>query len=54
MMMLTLSCFAESLPQDNTAVVVAAVCGAVIGLILISVVTCLIIKRHQTSHEYEG
>uniref|UniRef100_A0A8C7Q3L9 Myelin protein zero-like 1 like n=1 Tax=Oncorhynchus mykiss TaxID=8022 RepID=A0A8C7Q3L9_ONCMY len=44
----------ESLPQDNTAVVVAAVCGAVIGLILISVVTCLIIKRHQTTHEYEG
>ncbi|XP_045073669.1 myelin protein zero-like protein 1, partial [Coregonus clupeaformis] len=42
----------ESLPQDNTAVIVGAVC--VIGLILIAVVTCLIIKRYQTSHEYEG
>ncbi|XP_020319660.1 myelin protein zero-like protein 1 isoform X2 [Oncorhynchus kisutch] len=44
----------ESLPQNSTAVIVSAVCGAVIGLILIAVVTCLIIKRHQTSHEYEG
>ncbi|XP_041749644.1 myelin protein zero-like protein 1 isoform X2 [Coregonus clupeaformis] len=44
----------ESLPQNSTAVIVGAVCGAVIGLILIAVVTCLIIKRHQTSHEYEG
>lgn len=52
--MLTLPCFAESLPQNSTAVIVSAVCGAVIGLILIAVVTCLIIKRHQTSHEYEG
>ncbi|KAM9499505.1 myelin protein zero-like protein 1 isoform 3-T3 [Salvelinus alpinus] len=44
----------ESLPQNSTAVIVSAVCGAVIGLILIAVVTCLIIKRQQTSHEYEG
>ncbi|XP_012990091.2 myelin protein zero-like 1 like isoform X2 [Esox lucius] len=44
----------ESLPKNNAAVIVGAVCGAVIGLILIAVVTCLIIKRHKSSHEYEG
>ncbi|XP_029925638.1 myelin protein zero-like 1 like [Myripristis murdjan] len=44
----------ESLPQDNTAVIIGAVCGAVIGVILIGVVTCLIIKRHHTRHDYEG
>ncbi|KAL0994590.1 hypothetical protein UPYG_G00124520 [Umbra pygmaea] len=44
----------ESLPQNNAAVIAGAVCGAVIGLILIAVVTCLIIKTHKSSHEYEG
>ncbi|KAJ7996831.1 hypothetical protein DPEC_G00222600 [Dallia pectoralis] len=44
----------ESLPQNNAAVIVGAVCGAVIGLFLIAVVTCLIIKRHKSNHEYEG
>ncbi|KAK0134058.1 Myelin protein zero-like protein 1 [Merluccius polli] len=44
----------ESLPQDSTAVIVGAVCGAVIGIVLIAVVTYLIIKRHNTSHAYTG
>ncbi|XP_062309188.1 myelin protein zero-like 1 like isoform X1 [Osmerus eperlanus] len=44
----------ESLPQTSTGVIVGAVFGAVIGLILIALVTCLIIKRHQTQHDYEG
>ncbi|KAM3869010.1 myelin protein zero-like 1 like [Diretmus argenteus] len=44
----------ESLPQNNTAVIIGAVCGAVIGVILIAIVTCLIIKRHHTHHDYEG
>ncbi|KAM6970550.1 myelin protein zero-like 1 like [Aplochiton taeniatus] len=44
----------EALPQSNTAVIVGAVCGAVIGVFLIGVVTCLIIRRHRTSHDYEG
>ncbi|KAM4619887.1 myelin protein zero-like 1 like [Polymixia lowei] len=44
----------ESLPPDNTAIIVGAVCGAVIGLVVIAVVTYLIIKRHHTRHDYEG
>ncbi|KAJ3589045.1 hypothetical protein NHX12_009893 [Muraenolepis orangiensis] len=44
----------ESLPQDSTAVIVGAVCGAVIGIILIAVVTYLIIRRHHSRHDYEG
>ncbi|CAL8364643.1 unnamed protein product [Lota lota] len=44
----------ESLPQDSTVVIVGAVCGAVIGIVLITVVTYLIIKRHHTRHDYEG
>ncbi|CAL8304971.1 myelin protein zero-like 1 like [Gadus morhua] len=44
----------ESLPPDSTAVIVGAVCGAVIGIVLIAVVTYLIIRRHQSRHDYEG
>ncbi|XP_051972867.1 myelin protein zero-like protein 1 [Xyrauchen texanus] len=44
----------ESLPHTSTAVIVGGVIGAVIGIIIISVVTYLIIRRHEPSHDYEG
>ncbi|XP_056322386.1 myelin protein zero-like 1 like isoform X1 [Danio aesculapii] len=44
----------EALPQTSAAVIVGGVIGAVIGIILISVVTYLIIRRQKPSHDYEG
>ncbi|XP_059395087.1 myelin protein zero-like protein 1 [Carassius carassius] len=42
----------EALPQTSTAVIVGGVIGAVIGIIIIAVVTYLIIRRQESSHDY--
>ncbi|KTG04637.1 hypothetical protein cypCar_00045753 [Cyprinus carpio] len=44
----------EALPQTSAAVIVGGVIGAVIGIIIIAVVTYLIIRRQEHSHDYRG
>ncbi|KAJ8358424.1 hypothetical protein AAFF_G00440020 [Aldrovandia affinis] len=44
----------ESLPQTNTALIVRAVVVAIIGLILIAVVTYFTMRRQESSHDYEN
>ncbi|XP_016385817.1 myelin protein zero-like protein 1 isoform X1 [Sinocyclocheilus rhinocerous] len=44
----------EALPQTSAAVIVCGVIGAVIGIIIIAVVTYLIIRRQEPSHDYRG
>ncbi|KAG1927540.1 myelin protein zero-like 1 like [Pimephales promelas] len=44
----------EALPHTSAAVIVGGVIGAVIGIIIISVVTYLIIRRQEPTHDYEG
>ncbi|XP_043087716.1 myelin protein zero-like 1 like [Puntigrus tetrazona] len=44
----------EALPQSSTAVIVGGVIGAVIGIIIIAVVTYLIIRRQESSNDYQG
>ncbi|XP_051971707.1 myelin protein zero-like protein 1 [Xyrauchen texanus] len=44
----------ESLPHTSTAVIVCAVIGVVFGIIVISAVIYLIIRRHEAGHDYEG
>ncbi|KAG7266702.1 hypothetical protein CRUP_037269, partial [Coryphaenoides rupestris] len=50
----TYFCDVKNPPDNNTAVIVGAVCGAVIGVVLIAVVTYLIIQRHQSRNDYRG
>lgn len=45
---------AESLPQKNTGVIVAAVCGAMVLLVIIAVAACIIMRVLHSRHEYEG
>uniref|UniRef100_A0A3P9JG08 Myelin protein zero-like 1 like n=1 Tax=Oryzias latipes TaxID=8090 RepID=A0A3P9JG08_ORYLA len=44
----------ESLPQKNTGVIVAAVCGAMVLLVIIAVAACIIMRVLHSRHEYEG
>ncbi|XP_076017421.1 myelin protein zero-like 1 like [Genypterus blacodes] len=44
----------ESLPQSNTAVIIGAVCGAVLLLVLIAVSACVVMRVLHSRHDYEG
>ncbi|KAG7515690.1 myelin zero 1 [Solea senegalensis] len=44
----------ESLPQSNTTVIAAAVCGSLFLLILIAVGACVVMKVLHSRHDYEG
>ncbi|KAL4608740.1 myelin protein zero-like protein 1 isoform X1 [Arapaima gigas] len=44
----------EALPQNNTAVIVGAVIGSLVLLVLIACIICLVIKRRNSHHDYEG
>ncbi|KAL3043242.1 hypothetical protein OYC64_021044 [Pagothenia borchgrevinki] len=44
----------ESLPQNNMAVIVGAVCGALFLLVLIAVAACVVMRVMHSRHEYEG
>ncbi|XP_041657078.1 myelin protein zero-like 1 like [Cheilinus undulatus] len=44
----------ESLPHNNTAVIVGAVCGALFLLVLVAVAACIVMKVLHNRHEYEG
>ncbi|XP_068456458.1 myelin protein zero-like 1 like [Clinocottus analis] len=44
----------ESLPQSNTAIIVGAVCGALLLLVLVAVAACVVMKVLHNRHDYEG
>ncbi|KAM7397593.1 hypothetical protein PAMA_005753 [Pampus argenteus] len=43
-----------SLPQNNTAIMVGAVCGALFLLVLIAVAACIVMRVLHNRHDYEG
>ncbi|XP_028276510.1 myelin protein zero-like 1 like isoform X2 [Parambassis ranga] len=43
-----------SLPQVKTAVIIGAVCGALVLLVLIAVAACLVMRVLHNRHDYEG
>ncbi|XP_041864719.1 myelin protein zero-like 1 like isoform X2 [Melanotaenia boesemani] len=44
----------ESLPQANTAIIIGAVCGALLVLVIIAVAVCFVIRVLHNRHDYEG
>ncbi|KPP62902.1 myelin protein zero-like protein 1-like [Scleropages formosus] len=44
----------EALPQSNVGVIVGAVTGSLLLLVLIAFITCLVIQRRNSQHDYEG
>nr|XP_020454281.1 myelin protein zero-like protein 1 isoform X2 [Monopterus albus] len=44
----------ESLPQNNTTLIIGAVFGALLLLVLIAAGACIFIKVHHNRHDYEG
>lgn len=51
---LNVLCFSESLPQSKTTVIVAAVCGALVLLVLVAVAACIVMRVLHNRHDYEG
>ncbi|KAF7206694.1 transcript variant X2 [Nothobranchius furzeri] len=44
----------ESLPQNNTTIIILAICGALFVLVIIAVAACLTMRILHNRHEYEG
>ncbi|XP_069002003.1 myelin protein zero-like 1 like [Embiotoca jacksoni] len=44
----------ESLPRNNTALIVGAVLGALVVLVLIAVAACVVMRMLHSRHDYEG
>ncbi|XP_072230753.1 myelin protein zero-like 1 like isoform X1 [Leuresthes tenuis] len=44
----------ESLPQNNTAMIVGIVCAALFVLVLVAVAACLVMRMLHNRHDYEG
>ncbi|XP_023286675.1 myelin protein zero-like protein 1 [Seriola lalandi dorsalis] len=44
----------ESFPQSNTALIIGAVCGALVLLVLVAVGACVVMRVLHNRHDYEG